>query len=243
MNIVIVKAGGKGNRMGDKYQSIPKQFIEVENKPIIIYALEAYEKSKNIDKIIISCHKDYIDLAWKYCKKFNITKVTDIIEGGETTNDSFFNGVKVAEKYMDNEDIILQCDAVRPLVSYKTVDKIVEKAKQYGAAGSATSTSECLFNKNKCSDEYRYLGVGGSYLSKTPQGIKLKNLKKYKKLADELNIFDNCPALCTLSINTGNDYYFVEDSPYNIKITYESQLEFFEIIVKNGLREKIINIK
>ncbi|WP_294468580.1 2-C-methyl-D-erythritol 4-phosphate cytidylyltransferase [uncultured Anaerofustis sp.] len=244
MNIVIVKAGGTGSRMGDKYDGIPKQFIEIQGKPILIYSIEPFEHANNIDKIIISCHKDYIELAWEYCRKFNISKVFKIIEGGKTTNDSFFNGVKEAEKYMSDEDIIILGDAVRPLVSENTVEEIVKQAKTHGAAGGAVRIAECAFTKSKKEkDTFQYLGNDGSYMSKTPQGIKLGKLKQYKKEAEQMGVYNNCPALCTLAINTNNPYTFVPDSPYNIKITYENQLDFFEMIVKNGLREKIINIK
>ena len=242
MNIAIVKAGGTGQRIKGKNISLPKQFIEVEGKPLLIYSIEPLQKANNIDKIIISCHENYIDLAEKYCKKFNITKLLKIVKGGETTRDSFLNGLKVAKNLMNDDDLIIMADAVRPLVSTTTVEEIVNKAKEYGAAGGMVKIAECAFTCDE-EDKISYIGNDASYMSKTPQAIKLGYLEKYNKQAIEMNVYEKCPALCTLCINTNNPYAIVKDSPYNIKITYQNQLEFFEMIVKNGLREKIMNIK
>ena len=143
---------------------------------------------------------------------------------------------------MNDDDLVIMADAVRPLVSTSTVEEIVEKAKECGAAGGMVKIAECAFICDE-KDSISYIGNDTSYMSKTPQAIKLGYLEKYNRQAKEMNVYENCPALCTLCINTNNPYAIVKDSPYNIKITYQHQLDFFEMIVKNGLLEKIINIK
>ena len=244
MNIIVVKAGGTGERLANGKYDVPKQFIEVCGKPLIIYSIEPFQKAENLDRIIISCHKDYIDLCWNYVKRFGITKVTDIIEGGKTTQDSFDKGVEVAMKDMTEDDILLVGDAVRPLVAASTVEEMIREAEDCGAAGGGVRMAECSFSfPTGREEEYNYLGNDNGILSKTPQAIKLGKYFEYKKKAEEMGIWDNCPALCALSVNTGNPYRFVRDCPYNVKITYEAQLDFFRMIVENGLVENIIDIK
>ena len=244
MNVIVVKAGGIGERIANDKYTVPKQFIEIKGKPLLIYSMEPFQQAKNLDRIIIACHKDYIDLCWDYVKKFNMTKVSDIVEGGETTQDSFDRGVDCAMQYMTDDDVILVGDAVRPLVASSTVEGMIEMAVKYGAAGGGVKMAECSFSYPTGKEtEYNYLGNDNGILSKTPQAIKLGKYFEYRQAAMDMGIWENCPALCALSVNTGNPYKFVPDCPYNLKITYEAQLDFFRMIVENDLIESITSIK
>ena len=114
MNIALIKAGGVGQRMG---AGIPKQFISIDGKPIIIYTLESFEKHPNIDEIVVVCVKGWHDILRSYCKQFGIKKVKLIVNGGETSLKSIKNGlVAMRDRYSDN-DMILVHDGNRPLIS------------------------------------------------------------------------------------------------------------------------------
>ena len=89
-NYVILLAGGVGKRMGT---DIPKQFLEVDGKPIIVYSIENFQRNPQIEKIVVVCVKDWIDKTWELIKKYSLTKVEWIIEGGNTGHDSIRNGV------------------------------------------------------------------------------------------------------------------------------------------------------
>lgn len=133
MNIAILLAGGSGERM--KTNDLPKQFLLVAGKPIIVYTLEKFQASPVIDKIIIVCRNDYKDEVRRYLDQFGITKVVSVVGGGKTRQDSLYNGVKEAVNISDNidEDVVLIHDAVRPAVSLELISEVVKQTNIHKA--------------------------------------------------------------------------------------------------------------
>lgn len=133
MNIAIILAGGSGERM--KTKTIPKQFLLVAGKPIIVYTLEKFQNSSEIDKIIIVSREDYRQEVNDFVKKFGITKVASVVNGGKTRHDSLYEGVKEAIQISKNinEDIILIHDAVRPAVSFELISEVIKQVKLHEA--------------------------------------------------------------------------------------------------------------
>jgi 2-C-methyl-D-erythritol 4-phosphate cytidylyltransferase len=113
MNIAIIIAGGSGKRMG---QDIPKQFINVYDKPVLVYTLESFERHPQIDAIEVVCIDGWHDVLRAYAKQFNITKLQWIVSGGETGQESIRNGVYNLEGKANDDDIIVIHDGIRPLV-------------------------------------------------------------------------------------------------------------------------------
>ena len=127
-NIALIIAGGVGNRM---HQDIPKQFLNVNNKPIIIYTLEAFQKHPNIDAIEVVCLKGWHDILRAYAKQFGITKLENIVSGGETGLQSIRNGLKdIAKRYHDDDDIVLIHDAIRPMVSQDIISDNIRVCRE-----------------------------------------------------------------------------------------------------------------
>ena len=115
MNLALIIAGGVGARM---HQDIPKQFINVYDKPVIIYTLEAFQKHPNIDAIEVVCLDGWHDILRAYSKQFGITKLENIVSGGKNGQDSIRNGLyDLASRHTDPEDIVLIHDAIRPMIS------------------------------------------------------------------------------------------------------------------------------
>lgn len=115
MNIAVIFAGGVGKRM--KTNGVPKQFLEVYGKPILIYTLEKFENNHNIDAIVIACLEEKIDYCQKLINKFEITKVRAIVKGGKTGQESIYNGLRAADQISESDnDIVLIHDGVRPLI-------------------------------------------------------------------------------------------------------------------------------
>ena len=112
-NIAIIIAAGKGNRMG---QDIPKQFINVYDKPVLLYTLEGFQIHTQIDAIEVVCLDGWHEILWAYAKQFNITKLKWIISGGETGQESIRNGVYNLEDKCDPDDNVIIHDGIRPLV-------------------------------------------------------------------------------------------------------------------------------
>ena len=105
MNIAVIFAGGVGSRMNSK--TLPKQFLEMHGKPIIIHTLERFENHPELDAIVVACLSDWIDHLDKMVKKFNITKVRKIVPGGENGQMSIFNGLCAADEVADGTPLDL----------------------------------------------------------------------------------------------------------------------------------------
>ena len=133
MNIAIILAGGSGERM--KTKEIPKQFLLVAGKPIIVYTLEKFQCSPDIDKIVIVSRVDYKTTVEQYVSQFGITKVVSVVGGGKTRHGSLYHGVKEAAEVSEDpaNDIIVIHDAVRPAVSVELIAEIVKQTKTHNA--------------------------------------------------------------------------------------------------------------
>ena len=119
MNIALLTAGGTGNRMG---QDIPKQFMPIDNKPVIIYTMESFQRHPEIDGICVVCLKGWEVVLQSYANQYNISKLKWIFDGAENNQGSIYNGiVGLKEAGCSDEDIVLVQDGVRPLVSKKII--------------------------------------------------------------------------------------------------------------------------
>ena len=228
MNIALITAAGSGKRMG---LDIPKQFFKVEGKPIIIYTLEAFQKNKDIDKIVIACLKGWEELLKEDIEEYKITKVEYIIEGGDTNFQSIRNMVYKAKKQYDERDIVVIHDGDRPLVSDENINDAIEKCKKYGTGIAAIPSYEALFfsddniksNKQVDRDKIRRI--------QTPNAFKLKDLYDSYKEAERKGITESVGAV-TLFIELGKKVYFSRGADENIKITVPIDLEIFKLLVK-----------
>lgn len=133
-NIGLILAGGVGSRV---QSNIPKQFIEVYGKPIIIYTLEQFQNNDNIDGIVIVCLSSYIDVLKDLCKKYSITKVQAIVENGSNLFYSTKNGLnKINELYSDEKVYVMIHESVRPFITREMIDDAISVAEKYGNAVS-----------------------------------------------------------------------------------------------------------
>ena len=130
MNLALIFAGGVGKRMGNS--GMPKQFLKLYGKEIIVYTLEIFENNENIDGIVISCLEEKIELLKELIVKYRFKKVKSIVPGGITGQESIYNGLKELEKYYSKEDIVLIHDGVRPLINNETVDNNIKTVRQKG---------------------------------------------------------------------------------------------------------------
>ena len=146
MNIAVIFAGGSGQRMNTR--SKPKQFLDVHGKPVIIYTLEIFQEHKSIDGIILVCIESWINYTKELIKKYNLTKVLDIIPGGKIGQESIFLGLKkVYEKY-DKNSIVLIHDGVRPLINEDVITNCLACVEKNGNAVTIAPAIETIFRKN-----------------------------------------------------------------------------------------------
>ena len=143
MNIAVIFAGGVGSRMHSKAK--PKQFLEIYNKPIIIYTLELFDKHPMIDAIVVVCIENWIPYLQNLLYKYRIEKVVQIVAGGKTGQLSIYNGLMAAKEIANNEEaIVLIHDGVRPLINEKVITDNIKSVKEFGSAITTAVVKETI---------------------------------------------------------------------------------------------------
>ena len=226
MNVAIIIAGGTGNRMG---QDIPKQFINVYDKPVLIYTLECFERHPRIDAIEVVCLSGWTDVLKAYAKQFNINKLKWIIEGGETVQESIRNGVFNLEKKIKENDIAIIHDGVRPLIDDEVLSDAIVKCEQFGNGVSAMPYNEQIFIKEDEISTSKYIPRETLMRVVTPQAYKYgKLLNAYKKAFKENIGIAGSSYTNTMMVELGEKLYFSAGSDRNIKLTNKDNLEMFK---------------
>ncbi|MBP5579361.1 MAG: 2-C-methyl-D-erythritol 4-phosphate cytidylyltransferase [Ruminococcus sp.] len=227
-NIGLLIAGGTGNRM---HQDIPKQFLTVYERPVIVYTLEAFQNHPEIDAIAVVCIEGWEQVLWAYAKQFNITKLKYVMPGGKNGQDSIRNGVYELEKYYGPEDIVLIHDAIRPMVSAEIISDCISKTKKYGNAITVIPCAEAMLQTEDGTVS------NGSYprdrlkRTQTPQGFALGKICDLHRRALEAGI-TNSVASCTLMIEMGEQVHFSSGSEKNIKLTTIEDIDIFKALLK-----------
>ncbi len=231
--IAIIIAGGSGSRMG---QDIPKQFINVYDKPILIYTLEGFEKNPLIDEIEVVCIDGWHDVLKAYAKQFNITKLKYIISGGKTGQESIRNGVYNLEGKCDKEDIVIIHDGIRPLVDNAVLTDVIKKCEEYGNAVTSLPYNEQIFvvDENDSNITNRYIPRETLRRVSTPQAYKFELLDEKYHEAFEKNIgIYGSSYTNTMMVELGVTLHFAAGSDKNIKLTTKDDLEMFKAYLKS----------
>lgn len=228
MNIALIIAGGVGARM---HQSIPKQFITVYDKPIIVYTLEKFQSHPSIDVIAVVCLKGWEQLLDSYAKQFCITKLCHIVSGGSNGQESIKNGLLELKKYYDEETIVLIHDAIRPNVSADIISDCITTIQRKGSSVVVVPCNEAMLISDN--DFSSRLSFPREKLrrTQTPQGARLGRLLSLHKKAQEKGIV-NSIATCTLMTELGDKIYFSHGSGKNIKITTPEDIEIFKALLR-----------
>lgn len=231
--IALIIAGGVGNRMG---QDIPKQFLTVNEKPIIIYTLEAFQNHNLIDSIAVVCLKGWEVILQSYANQFNITKLKCIIPGGECGQESIKNGVFELEKIFNKDDIVLIHDAIRPLVSEKIITNCIENTKKYGNSITYIPCAEAMLESTDGKSSSKTVSRDILKRTQTPQGFYLKDICELHREAIQKGVL-NSIASCTLMIELGKTVYFSEGSEKNVKLTTIDDVDIFKALLSSKRSE------
>lgn len=230
MNIAIIIAGGSGKRMG---QDIPKQFINVYDKPVLMYTLESFEKHPLIDAIELVCIDGWHDVAKAYAKQFNIKKLKWIISGGETGQESIRNGVFNLEDKCKADDIIVIHDGVRPLVDDEVLTDVIAKCKEFGNGVSSMPYNEQIFIIDDEKTTTKYIPRETLRRVVTPQAYKFGELNEayHEAFEKEIGIYGSSYTN-TMMVELGKKLYFAAGSEKNIKLTTKDNLDQFKAYLK-----------
>lgn len=237
MNIALLIAGGVGNRM---YQEIPKQFINVYDKPIIVYTLEAFQKHPNIDAIEVVCLDGWHEILWAYCRQFGITKLENIVSGGKNGQDSIRNGLIDLHKRHDDDTIVLIHDAIRPMVSADIISDNIHICEKYGNAITVIPCAEAMLKTDNSIDSTEQVQRDNLKRTQTPQSFRLGEILSIHKDALSRGI-TNSVASCTLYIEMGRKVFFSVGSEKNVKLTTVDDLDIFKALLKSKRADWIVD--
>ncbi len=226
-NIALIIAGGSGNRMN---QDIPKQFLTVNERPVIVYTMEAFEKHPEIDSIAVVCIEGWEQVLWAYAKQFNINKLKFIVPGGKNGQASIRNGIFELEKYFDPEDIILIHDAIRPMVSAEVISDNIRVAREYGNAVAVIPCAEAMMQTEDGTVSIGSYPRDRLKRTQTPQAFHLGDLCNLHRKALEAGN-TNSIASCTLVIEMGGQVFFSAGSEKNIKLTTVEDIDIFKALL------------
>lgn len=220
--IAIIPAGGKGFRSGF---STPKQYLKVSGKEIIVYTLQTFQKNKLINRIIVTAEPEYFSLLLKLVKKYKLSKVKLIVEGGNTRQHSVFNAVLASDA--DDNDLIVVHDAARAFLPSSILTNAILSALKTGNALVCIKAKDTLIKGKKFVDEY--LNRDEVYYVQTPQIFKYKDIYNALVKAEKENFVGTDESMLIKKI--GKKVNIVEGSVFNIKITTKEDVELFKNIV------------
>lgn len=229
MNVALIIAGGSGNRM---HQDIPKQFLHVNDTPVLIYTLQAFQKHPEIDAIAVTCLEGWEAVLTAYARQFGITKLQYVIPGGQNGQGSIRNGIFELEKHFQPDDLVLVHDGIRPMVSQEIISGCIETARQHGSAITAIPCAEAMLITQDQTRSGATFPRDELMRTQTPQVVALGRLADLHRRALEVGI-TNSVSTCTMMIELGEEVYFFPGSEKNIKLTTVDDLEIFKALLQS----------
>ena len=226
-NYVILLAGGVGSRMGS---DIPKQFLMVNDKPIIVYTLERFQKNPQIEKIVVVCVREWQDHVMNLVRDYNLTKVEWVTEGGSTGHDSIRNGVFFLKDKIQPEDFIIVHDAVRPILPQKAIDEVIRVAHENGNASSSIVCHPPIVYTDDKKSGIKDIDREHVMLTASPQVYNYALALKCYEKAEEEDKHD-FTFTSSLLIHYGERVYFAKGTTNNIKITQKEDLALFSALL------------
>ena len=230
MNVGLIIAGGKGHRMG---QEIPKQFLNVYDKPVIVYTLEGFQRHVEIDAIAVVCLEGWSEMLTAYAKQFNIDKLRWVTPSGETAQESIRNGVFALREDCGPEDIVVIHDGIRPMVEDFVLTDVLVKCREHGNAVTSLPYNEQIFVSGDGVSTTQYIPRDTLRRVSTPQAYRYgKLLWAYEKAFSEGVGIQASTYANTLMADLGERLYFAAGSEKNIKLTTKDDFELFKTYMK-----------
>ncbi len=245
-NIVIIFAGGVGSRLNGA-DTIPKQFLKVFGKPIIVHTIEQFQRNENIDKIYISIVPSHYEYMKELVEYYHLSKVKGITKGGNTGQDSIYKALKMAQIENNEESIVLIHDGVRPHITQEVINLNIKNTKKYGSAITCTPCYETVLisetGNTPTSVPYRRQ----TFSAQAPQTFRLGDVIQAHEIERKINPeYKDIIDTCTLFKKHGKSPFMIRGNLGNIKITtiedlyilralmrYSEDMEAFGFLEKN----------
>ena len=231
MNIALIFAGGTGQRMNSRTR--PKQFLELNGKPILIHTLEHFEVHPDIDGIVVVCLKDWIGYLEELADRFRIRKLRWIVEGGATGQESIRNGLYALDRdeSVPKGSVILIHDGVRPLITADLITRNIETAREFGNAITVTPATETIIRVSAGREVSDIVDRSVCMLARAPQTFVLSDILAAHRRAAEDNYREAIDS-ATLMTHYGASLHSVEGPVENIKITTPADFYIFRAITE-----------
>lgn len=223
MTVALLTASGQGTRMG---QDIPKQFLHVKDKPVIIYTLERFQNNPLIDAIVLVTLPNWFGFVEAYARQFNITKLKWIVAGGETGQDSICNGLRAIAESCPHDTVVMIHDGNRPMVDNNIISDSLAVFQKYGSAVAVIPCTEAVFKSEDGQTATNSIPREALQRTQTPHTYTLGKLLWAHDEAKKQGI-SNTAASCTLMYALGETVYFSRGSEKNFKLTTLDDLEIF----------------
>jgi 2-C-methyl-D-erythritol 4-phosphate cytidylyltransferase len=230
MNIAIIFAGGSGVRMG---AGVPKQFLEINGKPILIHTLQLFQEHEDIDKIYLAINEEYIRYAERLVDDYRIDKVARIVAGGETAQDSIYNALSMAAEENPEDSIVLIHDGVRPFVAYEVISDNIEKVEKEGSAITCTQCYETVVISQDGNKVDSLPLRKESYCAQAPQSFRLHDiLSMHEKIRSTPERYEDLVDSCSIYRKLGREPKIVLGNRGNIKVTTPEDVYMFRALIQ-----------
>lgn len=225
--VALILAGGIGKRMG---VSLPKQFLEIEGKPVLVHTLSNFQRNDSVDSIVVVCVSDWIEYTWDLVKKYNLSKVEAIIPGGDTSHDSTRNGIFHLRRTLGKGDVVIIHDAARPILPQKAIDEMLRIAKDNGNASLAIPCYETVIYTDDQLSGNKELDRSHLMRVQTPQAYEYSSILELYERAEKEDRHDFIYA-DIVAVEYGMTVYFSKGFTNNIKITKQEDIPLCEYLM------------
>lgn len=240
MNIAIIFAGGSGVRMG---AGVPKQFLEINGKPIIIHTLQLFQYHDQIDKIYISVLKDYISYMNELVDEYHLKKVASVIPGGETAQDSIYLALKKAQSENPDDSIVLLHDGVRPFVSYDVIANNIKGVEEKGNAITCTACYETILLSKDGQSVDSVPFRKDTFAAQAPQSFRLKDIiAAHDVVRARPEGYENMVDGCTILKSQGLPVNMIEGNRGNIKVTTPEDVYMYRALLQYKENEQAFGL-
>ena len=229
MNVALLTAGGIGTRM---HNEIPKQFINIDDKPLIVYTMEKFQSHPSIDYICVVCLDGWHEILKAYAKQFGITKLKWVVSGGKNGQESIHNGLMAIAQECGEDDYVMVHDGNRALVSHDIISDSIRICKEKGSAVAAIPCTEAIFCCEGAENTCANISIPREDVvrTQTPHTYPIGKLLWAHEEAAKRGI-TNTAASCVLMQELGETVYFSSGSEKNLKITTVDDMQIFKALL------------
>ena len=230
MVVALLTAAGSGSRMG---QEVPKQFLHVQDKPIIVYTMERFQANPQIEAIAVVTLPHWIDFVWAYARQFGISKLRWVVPGGETGQESIHNGlVAVAADCNPEVTTVMVHDGNRPMVDDDLIADSLAVYKEHGSAVAAIPCTEVVFKDAAGVSSLEQIPREELWRTQTPHTYSLAKLLWAHDESEKRGL-KKTAASCQLMSMLGERTWFSKGSEKNLKLTTMDDMDIFKALLKN----------